>query len=131
MTNKWRNIVGNAREKYKKMQPVACPAFGGELVYFNKHGFNHLIRKGRRFRKIDVQIDRIQLIGTAIDTLQRSSTVYRYRKVNTVKSVMQFWAFEDDLIIDNKKVSIIVVVRKMNNGKIHFFSIFKRKHKTP
>lgn len=131
MTNNWHNIVGNTREKYKKMQPVACPAFSGELVYFNKHGFNHIIRKGRKFRKINVQIDRLQLIGNAIDILQRSSTVYRYRKVNAGKSVMQFWAFKNNLIIDNERVSIIVVVRKINDGKIHFFSVFKRKHKTP
>lgn len=129
MTNDWRKIVTNTREKYKKLQPIACPAFGNELIYFNRNGFNHLVRAGKRARSVREQIRRVRLFERVVSILSISKSFQKYRKLERYivdnpngKSTAQFWAF----ICKKKGNTVIVLIRQLNNGHKHFFSVMNK-----
>ena len=94
------------------------------------HGFNHLIRKGRVGRSLREQKRRISLVHKAPEILMSSREFSEYSEEKRLSdsgriSLARFWAF----VIDDygNAISIIVIVRQMNNGRRHFFSIMDEK----
>ena len=51
----WKEYIKEAKEEYKNIGYVECPAFGGESVYFNNYGFKHLVYKGKNPRETTSQ----------------------------------------------------------------------------
>lgn len=119
-------FVHESKREYFRIRAVMCPALGFELVYFNRLGWNHLLRKGRKYRGSDEQLQRLALIKYAPDIIVGSATFYAYKEDIVTDSVAHFWEFRRCVQIDRNYISISVIVRKLNNGKIHFFSIFSR-----
>ena len=98
---------------------IECPAFRSEKVYFNRNGFDHLLRKNGKFRPINEQVRRIQLISKAILVIQTSSQ-FQSTLLNTENHhPALFWAFSKTM----DTVEIRVVVRQLGDGKKHFFSV--------
>jgi len=48
--NNFRDFISKTKKEYKNIGYIKCPAFRNENIYFNRHGFNHLIRKERKLR---------------------------------------------------------------------------------
>ncbi len=127
-----RNFIKKCYEEYKKIGYVKCPAFGYEKVYFNRHGFRHLIRKGKKFREINEQIERLNLLKYASMVIDSSKHFKDYNKnkmlaIKDQDESADFWSF----IKIHNNVKIIAVVRQIKNGPKHFFSIMYKKHKRP
>ena len=40
-----RRVIKSYKKRYYSIGFIICPALKNEKVYFNNHGFNHLIRK--------------------------------------------------------------------------------------
>lgn len=124
----WKQFIQKARENYYKIDAIPCPAFGGELIYFNKYGFNHLIWKGGEARDINEQIERIRLIPEAVEIIGNSKSFGQHRKYERNSrrggfiSVAYFWSFERKT--DYGKITVIV--RQTNNGLKHFFSVMNK-----
>lgn len=57
-----KSLHQKARIEYSKLKPVTCPALGGEIIYFYNSDYEHLIRKGRRFRPAKDVIRRKRLL---------------------------------------------------------------------
>lgn len=108
--------------EYKKIGNIKCPAFGNEEVYFNKHGFGHLIRKEGIPRTPTQQIRRITLLQYAPIILGNAETFTSYKKDELNGCIGHFWTFEKVIGL----VTIRVVVRQLGNGRKHFFSIMDR-----
>ena len=108
-------FIEDTKKKYFQIGSISCPAFCGEKVYFNRHGWNHLIRKGRKFRETRDQIRRIKLLPRALHILRHTKSIRKYRITKIGLSVAYFWELEQ---------VIHVIVRKVNNGRLHLFSIF-------
>ncbi len=111
----WLQFIQKSREDYYKIGFVTCPAFNGELVYFNSHGWNHIIRKNGKIRSVEQQKRRIELIPYAVHIIRTSTYWKEHRKG---KENTEFWSF-------SKKFgdkTIVVVVRK-HSSKKYFFSI--------
>lgn len=126
MHKKHKKKVLTAREKYRAIKPVPCPAFNGDKIYFTKIGFNHLIRKGRFLRPNSEQKERLDLIILAPQILKENNTfqTHQIREKDLItKSDAQFWSFTK--IIDGDVITIIV--RQLDDKPKHFFSIFKNK----
>lgn len=127
MQDKLKEFIREIKDEYRQTKSVSCPAFGGELVYFNKHGFNHLFRTGKGIRSIKEQYRRMRLFPRVIPILAVSKSFYKYKKiVRTIpfgksckESVAHFWTFVQ--IIDGKKINVLV--RQVNNGNKHYFSV--------
>lgn len=118
----WKKYIEQAKRRYYAIGSVACPAFGGEEVYFNKHGFNHLIRKGKEFRSLGDQRRRIQLFPCVVKILE--STPISYYKVNIVDDYpAHFGTFKKEI----SAVEVTVIVRQLGNKRKHFFSVMDKK----
>ena len=118
-----RLFIKKSKTAYKKIECIECPAFVGEKIYFNKIGFNHLLWKGKKMRKPEEQIRRINLISKALEILESSKHFDEYReskiRSSNSTSTAYFWSF----VLKNKKGRIIVVIRQTNNGNKHFMSV--------
>jgi len=123
MSNEYhREFIKSARQKYKKIGYVECPVFGGEKIYFTKHGFNHLLRKGRILRSINEQIRRLKLLQYVVKIIEGSRVFESYRKAQKLNSIVHFWSFKK--IIAGK--TIFVVICQTNNKPKTFLSIMDR-----
>lgn len=114
-----KQLIQNAKESYYRIGAVPCPIFGGELVYFNNHGWNHLLRKGRFVRDAAEQRKRIDLIKYAEYIIKRSLTALEFKENVLNGNKACFWVIQR--YVDS--IRIRIVIRKLNGGKLHFFSI--------
>jgi len=115
----WKEFIKKSKAKYRTIGRVPCPAFDGEFVYFNKYGWNHLLRKGKNARDRFEQLKRINLMLISPFIIANSKQISEYR-TNSIESVQgHFWSFRMNINGDHLRV----VVRQLNNGPKHFFSV--------
>lgn len=118
-------FIEKAKKEYRKIGSISCAAFGGEHVYFNKYGFDHLIWKGKKMRSPYEQIKRISLVPKAIETIRTSRNFISHRKMertsHTTKviSTAHFWSLKHVGDVE----TATVIIRQTNNGHKHFFSV--------
>jgi hypothetical protein len=96
--------------EYKKIGYVLCPAFDNEPVYFDRHGFRHILRKGRKKRSYNEQVKRLYLVKEAVEILKTSETFSEWNVSFLIKPIACFW--------------IKVLVRQFERSRKHFFSVF-------
>jgi|SRR3989344_6254241 len=106
---------------YYRIKAIRCPAFNNEFIYFNKYGFHHLLYKGRVPRTNSEINERFSLLNLSIKIIKRSTLFSNYRESHIGKSKAYFWAIRGS---ENGKM-LRIIIRKKNNGKIHFFSLMK------
>lgn len=114
-----KKFIQEAKEAYYKIGFVSCPAFSGERVYFKKAGWEHLLRKGRRFRNTNEYYERIKLLKYAEYIIVRSYSIDEQRENIIDGYPAYFWSLKR--YIDG--VCIWVIIRKLGCGQKHFFSI--------
>jgi len=119
-----KEFIKKAKEEYKKIGYVKCPAFDGEKVYFNKHGFNHFVRKSGVLRMIPEQIRRLNLLNTLTNIISTSTDYQEYEKLYNKNPPAQFWSF----VRRGDNGFVKVVVRQIGNGNKHFFSVMDNNH---
>lgn len=98
---------------------VRCPVLNNQKVYFNNHGFNHLIRKMGVKRFLWDSKRRFKILKYAKIIIGSGNVQVEYRK-----NKYEFWALTQ--ILYRKKIKVIL--RRANKGKIHFYSIFEIKN---
>lgn len=119
MKNKWQSFIRKSKEKYNSIRSIPSPAFNNETIHFDERGFNHLLMKNGRYRSKADQANRLRLIHKIPNIINSNKTYDEYREV----SQSSFWTF----IVQEKNRKIKVVVRRINNGKLHFFSVMVKK----
>ena len=119
-----------AKKTYKKIGRITCPALDNEYVNFTNVGFNHLIRK-LKIRSRRDQKKRFAFLIYAEEIIKNPNASIIYRKTEKkikVKhygrrifqtAIVQYWAFVQNI----KKWKIKVVIRQVNSGAKHFYSI--------
>jgi len=115
----WNKYIKKSHEQYKSIGSVPCPAFNNELILFNKYGWTHLLRKGKDIRNRDEQARRINLLLHASIIINKSTEYSEYRKNFLDGTIGHFWSLRKNIL--NKKLK--VVIRQLDNGPKHFFSI--------
>lgn len=122
-----KQLIKRAELDYKKIKSVKCPALNNDDIVFNNHGFNHIIRKGKVTRALNIQVERMNLIKFVPEILINSKNFSSHRKsIDFNGSVAYFWCFKDKIGDKNLKL----IVRQIGNGVKHFFSIFQESAKT-
>ena len=130
-TSNYDKIREDAEKYYAVLADIDCPALG-LTVSFSSHGFNHLIyRKGRTERDRASQIMRFKLLTKAYELIRLTTTFQEYEdtlkefrikkhkeKVSATKQV-QYWGLI--AIIGDRKIKVIL--RKIGNGNLHFWSV--------
>lgn len=126
-----------AKKTYSKIGRIHSPALNGEYVAFTNKGFTHLIRKGRNPRPRKEQARRFLLIPYAEQIIKNPRATILYRSSETkyyinrhgqkilTSSIAHFWTFVEN--INGTKIK--VVVRQLNLGQKHFFSIMGNNQK--
>ena len=129
--------IEKAKEIYNKNPEIWCPYFSANVT-LNSDGFNHLLNKPNRLpRNIYEKLLKISLVKKAIEIIKKSGTLQRYRDrmEKTGKpardgfyktSRVQYWGLEA-IIGEQKKIKIVVVLRKVGDGKLTFWSVLPHK----
>lgn len=107
------------KEEYYSIEYVYCPVLDSEKVYFNNYGFNHLVRKMGVKRYLWDSKRRFKIFKYAKIIIESSNIQVEYRM-----NKYEFWALTQ--IVYRKKIKVIL--RRINKGKIHFYSIFEIKN---
>src|SRR5690349_1756111 len=122
----WKEFIKNTKSKYRKIGQIQSPAFFNEKVSFNHYGFKHLFYKDRKFRiKPDVK-RRLFLLPHAIRILKYKKEIYHQEESVKEKSIAHFWEIREEKYIGSKKKIIRIVLRKLNNGTLHFLSVYDK-----
>jgi hypothetical protein len=123
-----------AKKFYKKIGTIISPALDNQYVSFNNTGFNHLIRK-LSLRSRNEQKRRFLLLPRAESIIKNPKAIIVYRKEEKKilikrketkilkESVIHYWTFVH--FTDSKRIK--VVIRQVNNGSKHFYSIMDGK----
>jgi hypothetical protein len=130
--------IEKIKEIYNKTPEIWCPYFSANIT-LNSDGFNHLLNKPNRLpRNIDEQLLKLSLVEKALKIICKSGTLqeYRDRIEKTGKpardgfyktSRVQYWGFHA-IVGEQKKIKIVVVLRKVGDGKIIFWSVLPHKN---
>ncbi len=111
------------RNEYQKIGHLPCPAFNSENIYFNKHGLIHLFIKGRFPRKSGDIVRRIRIFPNVKVILNNENKITEYRTTRRGLSTAHFWTIKSKI---NNRI-IKVIIRQLNNGRKHFFSVMDEK----
>jgi hypothetical protein len=107
-------------------------------VYFliterSSDGFHHLRYSARRERNKKEQILKFTLLPLGLRILEKATTLQEYRKLlspvgkksgrdnMTPMKLVQWWGFV--AIFVEQEIKVRVVVRRVGNGNLHFWSV--------
>jgi hypothetical protein len=113
-----------AKEYYKTIGRVWCPALN-DYVVFNNKGFTHLLRKKGVTRMNSEQKRRLNLLADAIKIIADPLT-NPVAQIKYARHPVNFWKFTGEK--DGQKIT--VVVRQLPDGIKHFYSVYSKKQKT-
>lgn len=108
-------FINRYREWYKKIGEVYSPALGVR-VRFRSNGFRHLIYNGIGHRRNQKDIfRRLNLLAQTVENISKCQNIHYYKN----EGQTQYWTLERNMTV--------VVLRKIGNGAIHFYSVWRRK----
>lgn len=127
----YKELLYKAKVLYTSFDTVLCPTLSCGIV-FNSSGFNHILfQRGQKPRSKTSQILRFSLLEKAYklvgltttfqeyDSLNKEVIVKKYKDKIFKEKTIVFWGLV--AILDNQKIR--VVLRKVGNGNIHFWSV--------
>ena len=129
-------MLGANKAIYDSTKAIACPYFKSEIS-LTSEGFSHLLyRSDTAPRNVREQNLKVRLLKKALQILRVTNTVQEYRssiekfgspaKDGFSKTkIVQYWAFNDLVFGTEHKYLIRVVVRKVGDGKLHFWSVMQ------
>lgn len=127
----YENLRRDTGVWFQTLKPTHSPALN-ELVHFTSEGFEHIVyKRARAERERSSQVMRFKLLPRAVTLIGLSTTfqeyeetakqfeVKRHKKRLMESKLVRYWGMI--AIIENRKIKVII--RKIGNGKLHFWSI--------
>lgn len=124
---KYKQRRTDAERYYKSIGEVICAALGNQKVVFQNRGFKHLIYKDKKFRPVPEQLRRFDALYKVEEIILTAKYVDEYRVEEKGPAQVFFWAFDRRI----NEESIRVVLRRIGDGPVHFFSVRSRKNTKP
>lgn len=116
----YKKLINERKEWYKTLGKIYCPALKIDVL-FNAKGFNHILHNGSGFKRNTADIfHRLMVLHEIVPILKSIQDINNYRLDGNV----QYWSFEK---LNNDETKVVVIVRKIGNGSVHFYSVWKRK----
>lgn len=129
----YHKLIETSRELYDATPEILCPYFKSNIT-LTSDGFNHLLHKpNRQPRNIQEQRLKLKLLKSGLHILNNAGTVQEYRKTLEKCGVprkdgfsktkqAEYWGFHD-IVGKEPMILIRVIVRKIGDGKLHFWSV--------
>ena len=130
MTQNFSEFIKEKRAWYKTVEKVYCPILN-QYVVFNSKGFYHLRydSHGKR-REISEQKYKIGLLPLVIPVIQLATSIADYKKEQYSKPLGKYYEiWELKEIVGRQKALVSVVLRRIGDGNITFFSVWKKEIK--
>lgn len=89
------------------------PAFGGEMIYVSRLGWDHLLDPRKKRSKIE-KIRRFKALSLAKKLIEQSTTYQEHRTDRDIS----YWAFV--AFLDGQKIKVVISAR---NKKKYFLSV--------
>ena len=112
-------------------RPLIYSAFFKDYIFLGSEGFRHLSISATGERSREEQVQRFTALRLAIYILETATKLRSYRKrfvapasgnhLSPRRTKVQWWKFTK--FFRSEGVRVHVVVRKVGNGKIHFWSV--------
>lgn len=121
-----------AREIYNSRKAIYNPYLKSKII-LNSDGFHHLQFSARRERNKGEQLLKFKLLPLAFSVIDKSGTLQEYRKNLTPirrkskkdglrpTKMVEYWGFI--AIIGSTQIKIRVVLRRIGDGNIIFWSV--------
>jgi len=129
----FHKLIQTSRELYDATPEILCPYFKSSIS-LTSDGFNHLLHKSNRQpRNVQEQRLKLKSLKPALHILSNAGTVQEYRTTlekwggpgkdgfSKTKQV-EYWGFHD-IIGKDPMILMRVIVRKIGDGKLHFWSV--------
>ena len=125
---KYEDLKKEKRTWYKAVRKSYCPILN-EDVHFTSRGFRHLLYDGLgHARSRRERMYRLGLLPLVIPVLKTSTSVSEYKQPEYSKNLnktVESWALE--AVVGKQRVVVTVILRRIGTGKIHFYSVWKRR----
>ena len=130
---KFRLAKEKAHTIFTAQRAIWCPYLKQDVV-LNSDGFHHLQFSARRERNKNEQLLKFRLLPLGLWLIKHSSTLQEYRKIlapvgkasardgMTAMKHIEYWGFFG-IIGEDKKVKARVVLRRVGDGNITFWSV--------
>jgi hypothetical protein len=132
--NRFEKARIKAKKLYKKEYKIFCPFFN-KNINLNSDGFHHLQFKGnQQERTRKEQFLKFSLLPLALNIIKRSGTLQEYRKTMVIAQkgrysnkksskmkLVEYWGFTS--IISEPKIRIKVILRRLGDGQVVFWSV--------
>lgn len=124
------------RQLYEAHPMIHNPFFEADIL-LGPEGFTHLQISAQGARTKEEQMERFALLPLALQILQTTTTLQRYRKRKPTlhpqgetrplkeRKMVQWWCFS--ALFLNRSLEVKVVVRKVGDGGLHFWSVMAHK----
>ena len=121
-----------AHDIYTARRTIRNPYFGDDIV-LSSDGFHHLRYSARRERNREEQVLKFTLLPLGLHVLKTATTLQEYRRLlspvgdparrdgSVSMKLIEWWAFV--AIFVKQEIKIRVIVRKVGDGKLHFWSV--------
>ncbi len=119
------------KDLYGKWKPIFCKALG-ETIHFTMRGFNHLLYKINNVpRHNDEAMYKLGLLPLVRSVIYSAKNTEKYEKRiapigGTRKRIykeIEYWSIVS--IVGRQNTRVRVVLRKIGNGPVHFWSVMK------
>ncbi len=120
-------LIQKVKDFYKTLTSTKCSAFVEEEVYFNRHGLNHLIAKQRKYRTPEEIERRYKLLAHVASVIKKAKKVVKEEKRIKGMSIAYFWTLRERV----GNTTLRVILRRLNDGPLHFFSVMEENTKPP
>ena len=130
----YQRLRDRARQLFDDNPKIHCPFFA-ERVVLNAEGLHHLRYSAERERAKPEQMLKFRLLQLALEVIRKSGTVQEYRKIwqpvgkpstrdgsRPMKEV-EYWGFV--AIVGPRPDKIRVILRRVGNGNITFWSVMR------
>jgi hypothetical protein len=133
-TDNYKDLLATSKLYYSTIGSIHCTALKSD-VYFTSEGFHHLrYDSSLKERKKPERRNKLSSIPAAVETIKLSSTIQEYRCIlepvglkdfkgyRTMVKVhyFGFWAVLD---YNKRTTRVKAIVRQVNNGQYHFWSV--------
>lgn len=125
----YQELIRERRAWYKIIKKVYCPCLKEDII-FNSKGFYHLrYDSSGKARSKKEQMYKVGLLPLVIPAIRCAKKIYQHTNCYSKKLNKYVEYFSLKEITGKQKTTVTVVLRRIGNGNITFYSVMKKNDK--